>query len=648
MYWYFRPGNNFKEVDDLVVPMPKPLSTLPNQKAKSNKIKGDGIPLKILFYSQTGTAEDFSNRLGEELASFGFAPEVFDVENYNMEDLENDTLVIFITSTYGEGDPPDNAQEFHRWLMNPEREQTSFSHLRFSVFGLGNKTYDHFNKMGKEVDARLEALGGKRLFRLGLGDDDVNIEKDFLSWKKDFGIQICQEFKLDAPGSGPVAPVARRQRMVTHEPGAAELKGLDVHTSPRWRVSDEKPKGVPDIKNPYMAQIVVTRQLHSPSSDRSCMHVELSTHDDILAYHPGDHLGIFPENDLTMVHKLCSQLKADPNTIISLYNVDDPSNKSPILAPVTLKTALLQVYDISAIVRKAQLRVLAQYAKDEEEKAKLLNLSSEDPDKQELYDKFIVEDCRCVSEILKEFKSVEVPLDHFLEVLPKLQPRYYSISSSPSVTPGRVHLTAVLVHYHTKTKREVFGVATNWLANHQADPEKKTFPRIPAFIRKSNFKLPANPKTPVIMVGPGTGLAPFRGFIQERAHQLASKQDVGETILFFGCRHPDIDYIYKEELTAFEKDGVLTQLIVAFSRFQEHKVYVQHKMAVPETGAAIWKLLESGAYFYVCGDARNMARDVSEALLNIVVNFGGKSKEDAQKYIDKLQTDQRYLSDVWS
>jgi NADPH-ferrihemoprotein reductase len=494
----------------------------------------------------------------------------------------------------------------------------------------------------------MEELGATRLFPIGFGDDDVNIEKDFLGWKKEMSIVLCKEFGLKAPSLSVSAHISvRRQRMVTHQPNDPEIKGIPIELIARWRPTDEKPRFAPDQKFPYLVTVLDTRELHSSTSERSCLHTEISTHSDILSYQPGDHLGIYPENDLTLVHKLASQIKADLKTIISIYSIDDTKGKNAILGPCTLKAALLQYYDITSVVRKPLLKVLAQYAKDEEEKKKLLQLASEEPELQELYEQYIGHDCRCITEIFKDFKSIQVPLDHFLEVLPKMQPRYYSISSSPNVSPGRVSLTAVLVDYITPTKRQAKGVATTWLSINRSVPDGVIY-KIPAFVRKSAFKLPPSSTTPIIMVGPGTGLAPFRGFIQERGFRSKQGEKLGEALFFFGCRHPEKDFLYKEELEDHLSKGHITELIMAFSRYTEPKVYVQHKMIEGDMPNRIWNILTSGGHFYVCGDAAGMARDVHEVLQNIIETQGNKSKAEAAQFIEDLQKANRHQSDVWS
>jgi len=310
---------------------------------------------------------------------------------------------------------------------------------------------------------------------------------------------------------------------------------------------------------------------------------------------------------------------------------------------------------LSSPPRKGVLAVLAHYAKDENEKKHLLELSDET--KQQPYNEWIRDAHRSIIDILLHFKSVEIPFDHFLEIIPRLAPRYYSISSSSKAFPGYVHITCVVVNFENGAKRFHRGVCSNWLAqqipaqsnadnNNSSSPSEEQFPIVPVFVHKSQFHLPSSVSTPILMVGPGTGLAPFRGFIQER--QILRKQQQtgshGDNVLFFGCRSSEIDFIYKEELEVAQNEQHI-KLITAFSRDQTHKVYVQHKMR--EHSAQVWKVLEEGAYFYVCGDARQMAKDVHEALEHIIVTEGKKTKEEAAQFIEKLQKSGKYLSDTW-
>lgn len=256
------------------------------------------------------------------------------------------------------------------------------------------------------------------------------------------------------------------------------------------------------------------------------------------------------------------------------------------------------------------------------------------------FQSFIVDACRHVTHILEDLPSCKPAIDHLLELLPRLQPRFYSISSSSRVHKDRIHITAVVVEYTTKTGRINKGVATTWL--QPMTPGAK----VPCFVRRSQFRLPNRPQTPVIMIGPGTGLAPFRGFIQERAWQKEEGKEVGETHLFFGCRHQAKDYIYREELEKFVSDGVLT-LHTAFSRDGPTKIYVTDRMR--ENAEDIWKLIgDQGAHLYVCGDAKMMAKDVRNLIVEICQTHGSMTSEEADNYVKKMEQQKRYSADVWS
>jgi len=312
-----------------------------------------------------------------------------------------------------------------------------------------------------------------------------------------------------------------------------------------------------------------------------------------------------------------------------------------VVAPCTLRQVLVDAIDITTPPRKAVLKAFAEYATNPDEKARLL-LLSKDGDVTDEYSKFIKHDQRTVFEVLEHFPSVNPPLAHLLELLPRLAPRYYSISSSPNAHPGRVHITSVVVRFHTPTGREHLGVCSTWLAKLAPNSQ------IPVFVRESHFRLPPKP-APIIMVGPGTGVAPFRGFLQELQHR---RKTVGqadwESVLFFGCRHQNHDYIYEEELNGFTGNSTLSHLHVAFSRDQDKKVYVQDKLDDPETREKMWHFLnDKQGYFYVCGDARQMAKAVHQSLQNIVKECGKKSEEEANTFIENLQKSGRYLTDVW-
>lgn len=607
------------------------------------KLKSSGRSLVVFYGSQTGTAEEFAGRLAKEGIRYKMKGMVADPEECDMEeltklhDIEN-SLAVFCMATYGEGDPTDNSMEFYEWLKNSEPDLTG---MTYAVFGLGNKTYEHYNAVAIYLDKRLEELGATRVYELGLGDDDANIEDDFITWKDKFWPAVCEKFNIESTGE---EELTRQFRLVTH--GPEDIQPNNVFTGEIARLHSLQVQRPPyDAKNPFLAQITVNRELHK-GGDRSCLHVELDISDSKMRYEAGDHVAIYPINDIDLVERLGTLTGANLDEIFSLINTDQESSKKhPFPCPTSYRTALTHYIEITALPRTHILRELVEYCSDEEDKKKLLLMATNSQEGKTLYQSFIVDASRNIVHILEDIPSCKPPLDHLCELLPRLQPRYYSISSSPKLHPETVHITAVVVQYKTPTGRINKGVTTTWLAKHIPEPGKP-LPRVPVFIRKSQFRLPLQTQTPIVMVGPGTGLAPFRGFLQERSHARANGKEVGDNILYFGCRHNNQDYIYKEELEQYEKDGDV-KLNLAFSRDQAHKIYVTHLLE--KNMDELWDIIGNrNGHFYICGDAKNMAVDVRNIVLRAIREKGGKTESEAVQFIKKLESMKKYSADVWS
>ncbi|KAH8385762.1 hypothetical protein KR009_008994 [Drosophila setifemur] len=604
------------------------------------KLKASGRSLVVFYGSQTGTGEEFAGRLAKEGIRYRLKGMVADPEECDMEELLqlkdiNNSLAVFCLATYGEGDPTDNAMEFYEWIANGDVDLTR---LNYAVFGLGNKTYEHYNKVAIYVDKRLEELGANRVFELGLGDDDANIEDDFITWKDRFWPAVCDYFGIEGGGE----EVLIRQYRLLEQP---EVQLDRIYTGEIARLHSMQNQRPPfDAKNPFLAPIKVNRELHK-GGGRSCMHIELGIDGSKMRYDAGDHVALYPVNDKGLVEKLGKLCNADLDTVFSLINTDtDSSKKHPFPCPTTYRTALTHYLEITAIPRTHILKELAEYCTDDNEKELLRNMASINPEGKEKYQSWIQDACRNIVHILEDIKSCRPPIDHVCELLPRLQPRYYSISSSSKLHPTDVHVTAVLVEYKTATGRTNKGVATTYLKNKQPLNGEKD--KVPVFIRKSQFRLPTRSETPIIMVGPGTGLAPFRGFIQERQFLRDEGKTVGDSILYFGCRNRSEDYIYRSELEDWVKKGTLN-LKAAFSRDQEKKVYVQHLLE--QDSDLIWNVIgEKKGHFYICGDAKNMAVDVRNILVKILSTKGNMSEADAVQYIKKMEAQKRYSADVWS
>ncbi|XP_076435133.1 NADPH--cytochrome P450 reductase-like [Babylonia areolata] len=640
LYWFFLRG---KKQD---TPEFKRLNVVPMLQRREStgfigKMRNHERNVVVFYGSQTGTAEEFATRLAKDAARYGLKAMVADPEENEMEELCNlkeveNNLAIFCLATYGEGDPTDNAQAFYEWLLDGTGDLEG---VNFAVFALGNKTYEHFNAMGKYCDKRLEELGATRIFEMGLGDDDGNIEEDFVMWRERFWPVVCQQFDVQATGED----ISTRQYSLTVHEGEDIPK--KVFTGEVARVGSLSDQKLPfDVKNPFLAPLTVNRELHK-GGDRSCMHIELDITDAKLRYDAGDHVGVYPINDPDLVERIGKRLGVDLDTVFTLTNVDEEaSKKHPFPCPCTYRTALSHYVDIQTPPRTHVLKELAEYAEVPEEKEQLIKMTQANEEGKAQYLDWVVKDHRNILAILEDLPSLHPPLDHLLELMPRLQARLYSISSSSKVQPNTICITAVLVEYTTRTGRHTKGVATSWLKGKQPDNGHR--PTVPIYVRKSQFRLPYRTSNPIIMIGPGTGLAPFRGFLQERDFCRKEGKATGDTILYFGCRRRAEDFIYEDELQEWCQSGSLTRLYTAFSRDQDHKVYVQHLLE--QNQDETWNVLENNGHIYICGDARNMARDVLATLERIIMEKGQMDKVKAEEYIKKLQSKGRYSADVWS
>lgn len=605
--------------------------------------------VKILFGTQTGTAEDFSRTLAREAKKFHIYAQLVDMELYDTALLPSEPYLIIVTSTHGEGEPPDTAKAFYKHLN--ALEPNYLEKVNYTVFGLGNKTYEQYNAVGRYMDKQMETAGAKKFFERGEGDDDCSLEEDFNKWKKRLWPALCKKMGLDTAADASVEDekFVPRFKIVNCPPAAAGK--FTIRGGAKKTNDDGTP--VYDIKNPYFATVAANRELHTEASDRSCRHIEFEIGNH-LAYKAGDHLGVFPENSKFLVEQFAERLKADLDQVIALVPTESslPANLSTdtelntaatesALGPCTLRQILTDGIDLTTPPRKAVLRALAEYATDPKDKAEL-QLLGKDGDAHDKYSQWIKQDQRTVFEVLQHFPSVSPPLFVILELLPRLAARFYSISSSPSAHPGSVHITSVVVRFNTPTGREHAGVCSTWMADLAPGM------RVPVFIRESSFKLPSDP-APILMVGPGTGLAPFRAFLQEIGHKKHANNESGwATTLFFGCRNRQHDYIYEQELVKFVDDKTLDNLYVAFSREQNHKVYVQDKLEEEETRKVVWEALnDKKGYFYVCGDARLMAKAVHHALVKMAMECGSMTEEKANTYVENLQKSGHYLQDVW-
>lgn len=367
---------------------------------------------------------------------------------------------------------------------------------------------------------------------------NFSIEDDFITWKDRFWPAVCDFFGIESTGE----EVMMRQYRLLEPTDVIPDRIYSGEVARLHSLQNQRPPF--DAKNPFLATIKVNRELHK-AGGRSCMHIEFDIEGSKLRYEAGDHLAMYPVNETDLVERLAKLCNADLDKVFSLINTDtESSKKHPFPCPTTYRSALTHYLEITAIPRTHILKELAEYCAEEKDKEFLRFLASTTPEGKAKYQSWVQDSTRNVVHILEDVPSCRPPIDHICELLPRLQPRYYSISSSSKLYPTTVHVTAVLVKYETSTGRVNKGVATNFLAEQR--PEGEPLPKVPVFIRKSQFRLPTKSDIPIIMVGPGTGLAPFRGFIQERNLCKENGDNVGETVMYFGCRKRSEDYLYEE------------------------------------------------------------------------------------------------------
>ncbi len=559
---------------------------VPKSSAQSSAVTAaldgeSGGDITILVGSQTGNSETLAEQTQQLAASRGLRTVIKKMGDYKLPQLKTEKNLLVIVSTYGEGEPPDNAREMYEYLFS--KRAPSLKQAHFAVLGLGDSSYEFFCKIGVDFDRRLEELGATRIHPRV--DCDIDYESTAESW-------------MDAV----LTELATRVE-AKHQTASLSLPSFTASTSSAY-----------SRKHPFPAVLLDNIVLNGRGSIKATHHLELSLEGSGLAYEPGDALGIYPTNAPDVVDALLQVLHFKGEEQITIDG-----------KAITLYDALFHHYE-ATIITRPMLQKYALLAK-----TKKLEQLLDDHHKKELNDYLYG---REIVDLIADFSSDNVSPQAFVDCLRKLPPRLYSIASSLKQHPDEVHLTVAAVRYQSYGRGRK-GVCSTFLADRIGEDTT-----VPVYIdHNNNFKLPADPAAPIIMIGPGTGIAPFRAFVEEREAVGAA----GKSWLFFGDQHFETDFLYQTEWLRYLKNGVLTRMNVAFSRDQQQKIYVQHLMA--EHGKELYAWLQEGAHLYVCGDEKRMARDVHEALLTVVASIS--DLDTAKDYVAALQKEKRYQRDVY-
>ncbi|WP_028401294.1 bifunctional cytochrome P450/NADPH--P450 reductase [Ectobacillus panaciterrae] len=582
-----------------------------NQVQRASIIGLNNRPLLVLYGSDTGTAEGIARELADTAGLHGVRSEVATL-NDRIGNLPKAGAVLIVTSSYN-GKPPSNAGQFVQWLEQVKPGELDGVH--YTVFGCGDHNWaSTYQYVPRFIDEQLSLKGATRFSERGEADVSGDFEEQLEQWKSSMWSDAMNAFGLHLNEN------MERERSTLNIQFVRGLGG-----SPLARSYEA-----------VHAPVSENHELQLAGSERSTRHIEVTLPEGVT-YQEGDHLGVLPSNSKENVNRILQRYGLNGNDQVTLTASGRSAAHLPLDRPVSLFDLLSYSVEVQEAATRAQIRELAAFTVCPPHKRELEALLKESTYKEQILNRRI-----SMLDLLEKYEACEMPFERFLELLRPLKPRFYSISSSPRVSPQRASITVGVVRDPAWSGRgEYRGVASNYLADRKSGEDIMMFVRTP----ESQFQLPEDPQTPIIMVGPGTGVAPFRGFLQARAMMKQEGKSLGEAHLYFGCRN-EADYIYREELEQYERDGVVT-LHMAFSRMEGvPKTYVQHLMA--QNAAELIRILDHGGRLYVCGDGSKMAPDVEKELQKGYQALHGVDKQEAEKWLENLQLNESYVKDVWA
>ncbi|CAG9864993.1 unnamed protein product [Phyllotreta striolata] len=586
--------------------------------------------IPVLYGSQTGNAQDLGERISREAKRFYFRSPASALDSYNIIELINEKCVVFVCSTTGQGEEPDNMKVFWKFLLKKSLPPDILSNLKFAVFGLGDSSYVKYNFTAKLLYKRLINLGAKPVIPLGLGDDQHDLGYDGTAdpWIESLWGQLLQLFPLPAN----IIPLPKDYRI---EPRWHAFKSDNVISNRNQSIYSNTRKN-----SDFIATVIENKRITSPDHFQDVRLIKFRCKDQ--SYNPGDVIVLRPKNLSWKIKEFQEVLtnngvEIPPETVIDLAQKDVDIPVPDVLKyRVTFGQLCAEYFDLMSVPRRHTFQILAQLTDSELEKEKCLEFTTAEG-QEDLYS-YTYRPKRNIVEVLQDFPQAtkNLTLDMMFELLPPIKPREFSIASSRKVHGDEVHVLLAVVKYKTRLVKERFGLGSNYLAGLKEGDE------IMALIKKGSFKFPKELDIPVILVGPGTGVASFRSFVFEKSDE---NSHLNNPVLFFGCRYRNKDFLCKEDFQRLASRNKL-KLITAFSRDEDHKVYVQDK--IKENGPLVWELLQNEARIFVAGSSKNMPQGVRKAFLDVCQEAGGLSPEESTKFIEKLEKIGRYQTECWS
>ncbi|MFL0404871.1 bifunctional cytochrome P450/NADPH--P450 reductase [Bacillus nitratireducens] len=590
--------------------IPAPYREQPEKNVRKVVDNVHNTPLLVLHGSNMGTAEGIARELVDIALSKGFAAQAASLDSH-AGNLPKKGVVLIISASYN-GNPPDNAKKFVEWLEKASEHEVKGVH--YAVFGCGDKSWaTTYQKVPFFIDEQLAIKGAERLTGRGEGDASDDFEEAYEEWREQLWNDVADHFKLDIEGS---------------ETSAFTLSIKSVDSVAETNLAKMYPT--------FTTKTVKNEELQQPCSSRSTRHLEISLPNNVT-YKEGDHLGVIPRNYPELVNRVLSRFQLNGSDYIRLTGDNTKLVHLPLNRIVSINE-LLQFVELQEPVTRNQLRAMAAKTVCPPHKIELEALLEKRVYKEQVLSRRLT-----MLELLERYPACEMEFSNFIELLPALRPRYYSISSSPRVNDQKLSITVGVVEDNAWSGNGKYrGIASTYLA------QLKEGDSITCFISnsQSGFELPKNPKTPIIMVGPGTGIAPFRGFLQARKSMKINGESLGEAHLYFGCRSPKEDYLYQEELGQTQKEGIVA-LHTVFSRMKDQpKIYVQH--LIKQDAENVINLLNQGAHLYICGDGREMAPDVENTLIKSYADIYNVSEPEARAWLQQLEENLYYSKDVWA